>query len=60
MDGAFEAPRPMAISDGFGVIPIRRRAKVVWTSRFRAVFRFATGWALIAIVVLIARLMAGQ
>jgi hypothetical protein len=33
---------------------------MVWMSRFRALLRFTTGWALIAIVVLIAKSMAGQ
>jgi hypothetical protein len=33
---------------------------MIWRSRFRAALRFTAGWALVAIVVLVARLMAGQ
>jgi hypothetical protein len=60
MDVAFDAPTADRNQWRFTRIPIRCKHNMVWTSRFRAVLWFATGWVLIAIVVLIARLMAGQ
>jgi hypothetical protein len=60
MAAAFEAPRATTTVGDSRASLSGGKYKMVWTSRFRAVLWFATGWALIAVVVLIARLMAGQ
>jgi hypothetical protein len=33
---------------------------MIWRSRFHGLIRFTVGWALVGVVVLMARLMAGQ